>query len=456
MKYQKLAKEILENIGGTENLSNVEHCATRLRLHFKNQNIVKLDEIRALEGIPAVVEKKGHIQVIIGPDVRIAYMDFLEVSGFQMQENRKEVVAVSEKGFKYYINQLGDICATVFMPIVPALATGGLILAIKNLLVNYFGMSADGGTATILLAIFSAGFSFLPVYIGYTLSRCLKMDPIMGAFLGALLISPSISGVEGLSFLGISIPTVSYESSVLPIVLGVILMYFVDKILNKIIPETVKHFMKPLLTMVVVTPITLIALGPIGTVLSTYVGNLMVAMMDTIGALAMPILAALYPYMVMLGLDKAAMAIGFDMVAKIGYDPLVVVIGYISNLCIGGTALAVAMSQKNDKSKRGLITSFGMTALCGVTEPAFYGALIMRPHVLIGTAIGAVSAGLVAGIFELKSFVEGGCPGLLTAMFFLPAKGSSMFNMILAVIVALIAIVVSFVSTTIIISKVER
>ncbi|ECD6517462.1 protein-N(pi)-phosphohistidine--sugar phosphotransferase, partial [Salmonella enterica subsp. enterica] len=172
-----------------------------------------------------------------------------------------------------------------------------------------------------------------------------------------------------------------------------------DKFFQKYIPETVKYFLKPLFTMIVVVPITLIALGPIGTVLSDYVGVGVTNMMDTIGGIAMPILAAFYPYMVMLGLDKAIMPIGFNSVASIGYDPVVMVMGFISNLCIGGTALAVATTIKNDKSKKGMITSFGVTALCGVTEPAFYGALIMRPKVLIGTAIGAVSAGLVAGIF---------------------------------------------------------
>jgi PTS system beta-glucosides-specific IIC component len=168
----------------------------------------------------------------------------------------------------------------------------------------------------------------------------------------------------------------------------------------------------------------------------------------------MPIFAAVYPYMVMLGLDKATMPIGFNSVAEIGYDPVIMVMGYISNLCIGGSALAVATNIKNDKSKKGMIASFGITALCGVTEPAFYGALIMRPKVLIGTAIGAVCAGLVAGIFGLKSYVMGGCPGLLTALFFVDKNGG-LGNLILAAIVALIGIVVSFVACKIILSKTE-
>ncbi len=242
--------------------------------------------------------------------------------------------------------------AAVFMPIVPALITGGMILAFKNLLVNYFGVAMDSGTAVILTSIFSAAFTFLPVYIGFTMAKRLKMEPIMGAFLGGLLVSSNISGAAGLSFLGIGIPVVEYTGSVLPIMLGIGFMYFVDKLFQKYIPETVRYFLKPLCTMIVVVPVTLIILGPIGTILSTYVGVGITNLMNAIGGIAMPIFAVVYPYMVMLGLDKAIMPIGFNSVATIGYDPAIMVMGFISNLCIGGSALAVATTIRNDKSKK--------------------------------------------------------------------------------------------------------
>lgn len=457
MKYVNMSKQVLEHIDGVDNLNHVEHCATRLRLHYNSKKLVNEEALKGIENVVGIVSKAGQVQVIIGPNVNEAYNDFLEVSGWKEEQHSGSDSAAEEpedKKAMYYVNKFGSFMATIFMPIVPALITGGIILALRNLMINYFGVDMESGTAVILNAIFSAAFTFLPVYIGFTMAKRLKMEPIMGAFLGALLVSSNISGVEGLDFLGISIPVVDYASSVLPIMLGVGLMYFVDKFFQKYIPETVKYFLKPLFTMIVVVPITLIALGPIGTVLSDYVGVGVTNMMDTIGGIAMPILAAFYPYMVMLGLDKAIMPIGFNSVASIGYDPVVMVMGFISNLCIGGTALAVATTIKNDKSKKGMITSFGVTALCGVTEPAFYGALIMRPKVLIGTAIGAVSAGLVAGIFGLVSYVMGGCPGLLTALFFMDNDGG-FGNLFLAAIVAIVAIVVSFVASKIILSKTE-
>lgn len=351
----------------------------------------------------------------------------------------------------YYLNLFGNKCAAIFMPIIPAMITGGLILAIKNLLVNYFGFTDDSGTAQLLLNIFTAGFSFFPVWIGYSFAKSLRMEPIMGGFLGAVLYV--CSDAEGLDFLGITVPTVTYASSVLPVILGVGVMYFVDKGLKKIIPEMFIYFLKPILTMVIVTPITLIILGPIGTELSNAVGYGIQSVMSVAGWIAMPILSALYPYMVMLGLDKAFTPIMAQSIAEIGYDPFNMVMGLVSNLCIGGSALAVAFHLK-DKGQKGMISSFGVTALCGVTEPAFYGSLIMRPKCLIGTAIGAITAGLIAGVFGLKNYVVGGCPGLLSFFYFLSPDGST-GNIILYLVVSAVAIIVSFVATTAILKKTD-
>ncbi len=457
MKYVEMSKQVLEHVGGIKNLNQVERCATRLRLHYNNKKFVDEEALKGIENVVGVVSKAGQVQIIIGPDVNEAYNDFLDVSGWKEGQNSQEQVSEEEPEAKtamYYVNKFGNFMAAIFMPIVPALITGGLILAIKNLLVNYLKVNMNSGTAVIMTAIFSAAFTYFPVYIGFMMAKRLKMEPIMGALLGALLVSPSISGIKGLSFLGIGIPMVKYGSSVLPIMLGVGFMYFVDKFFGKVIPEAVRYFLKPLCTMIIVAPITLLALGPIGTILSGYVGNGITGLMKAIGGVAMPIFAAVYPYMVMLGLDKATTPIGFNSIAAVGYDPVIMVMGFISNLCVGGSALAVATTIKNDKSKKGMIASFGMTALCGVTEPAFYGSLIMRPKILIGTAIGAVSGGLVAGIFGLKSYIMGGCPGLLTLLFFIDKEGH-LGNLVLALIVAVVSVVVSFVASKIILFKTE-
>ncbi len=451
-KYTSMCEQILNKVGGIGNIANVERCATRLRIHYVSKSKVDQEGIRSIEHVVGVVAKNGQVQVIIGPEVNDAYQEFLAVSGWSSEGVAASVEYEPEKkDFLYYVSRFGNSCAAVFMPIVPALITGGLILAIKNLLVNYCGLSVDSGTAKVCLAIFSAGFSMLPVWIGWTLANQLKMEPIMGAFLGAVLVSGDISGVEGLDFMGISIPAVEYTSSVVPVVLGVILMYWIDKGLKIVIPEVFRYFLKPLLTMIIVVPITLIVLGPIGTELSGAVGDALNSFFDAAYFIALPVCSALYPYMVMLGLDKALQPIGVASIASIGYDLVYLPMGLISNLAVGGSALAVAFSLK-DKGRRGMIASFGVTALCGVTEPAFYGSLIMRPRVLVGTAIGAFAGGLVGGMLGLKNYVAGGCPGFLSLLFFLPPDGS-LGNIAIALVSGVVAIIVAFIAVTIVLKK---
>lgn len=454
-KYKELAEKILIYMGGAENISKVAHCATRLRLTYKDKNKIQVEDLKKIPGVSGIVQKAGVIQVIIGPNVHDVYNDFVEVSGWKPQEDDFiDVVEDDEtekKDIQYYLLKFSNFIAPVFMPIIPALITGGLILSIKNLLVNYFGMSIDSGTAQWMLNIFDAAFKFLPIYVGYTMASQLKMEPIMGAMLGAVLIAPTFENGLVTDIFGIAVPQVGYRSTIFPIILGITLMYFVDKGLKKILPNTLSYFLKPILTMIIVTPVTLILLAPAGNLLSGYVADFVLWVSNTLGIVAFPLLSVIYPYMVMFGLDKGLHPIAIELLDKLGYNPVTIVIGFISNICIGATTLALAMTMKNKSQKTAAVSS-GITALCGVTEPAFYGQLISHPRCMIGHAIGAACAGLFAGIFHLKTFVHGGCPGWLTLLFFVDNEGNINY-VIIAIITALIGMAVSFIATKIVLSK---
>ncbi|MCF0111210.1 MAG: PTS transporter subunit EIIC [Erysipelotrichaceae bacterium] len=362
--------------------------------------------------------------------------------------NETEQPKEEKKNAAYYAKKFGEFVAPIFFPVIPALVVGGLILAIRNLLINYFGVSMDSGTAKLMVGLFEAGFTFLPVYLGYATCLKLGLSPVLGMMLGALLISNTYSSGAITDFMGIAIAQVNYGSSIMPVIFGCIFMYFVDKGLDKVIPKILKFFLKPLLTMLIVAPVTLIALGPIGNILSGYVADGTLWLYDTVGFVAIPLLCAVYPYMVMLGLDKALSPIGIQLIATVGYNPITAVMGFVSNLCIGATTLAVA-SEQDDVTQKGAYNSFAVTALCGVTEPAFYGALISRPDALKGTACGAICGGLFAAIFGLRAFVQGGCPGLLTFIFFIDNNGS-FYYVFIALATAAISIAASFAATKII------
>lgn len=286
------------------------------------------------------------------------------------------------------------------------------------------------------------------------MAKQLKIPEIYGAFLGAVLVSSRINGVEGLSFLGIPIPTVSYGSTVFPVMLGVFFMYFVYKFVKKIMPEVITYFATPLVTMIIVVPVELIVLGPLGTELSDTIANICMWLYNTLGFVTQPILAAVYPYMVMFGVDKGISPISIALIAEQGYDLIFANMGFISNLAVGASTLAVASTLKGEQNKamKGLYGSFGVTALCGVTEPAFYGALISRPRALMGTACGAVVGGLIAGITGLRKYVQMGCPGLMTFIMYIDENGS-MHYVVIAAVVAVATIVVSFICSRIFLMK---
>jgi len=456
--YDDMSRYILENVGGKENITNVTYCATRLRIEVAKKSNVNMEALKTVPNTAGIVDKGRQLQIIIGPKVNDAYNDFLELSGWEPGMNAnvevEDLSANQKHNAKWALDKVAGFMAPVFMPIVPAMIVGGMILALARVGINYFGLDTSTGTVNICMALFQAGFTYFPIYVGFTMSKQLKMPEIYGAFLGAVLVCDRINGVEGLSFLGIPIPQVSYGSTVFPVMLGVFFMYFVHKFVKKIMPEMFTFFGTPLLTMIIVVPVELIVLGPLGTYLSNGVATACMWLANTLGFVIQPFLAAVYPYMVMFGIDKGIGPISIAIIAEQGYDAIFGNMGFVSNIAVGSAALAVATQLKGEDNKamKGLYSSFGITALCGVTEPAFYGALISRPKALMGTACGALAGGLVAGIFGLKRYVQIGCPGLMTFIMYIDDTGS-LHYVVIAVIVAAVTIAVAFISTRIFLSR---
>ncbi len=457
-KFEETSRYILDHVGGVGNITNVTHCATRLRIEVAKRSLVDTEALKSIPESAGIVDKGRQFQVIIGPKVNDAYNEFLDISGWKAGMNAdveiEDLSADQPRNAKWVLNKIAGFMAPVFMPIVPAMIVGGMILAIARVGINYFGLDTSTGTVVIFMAIYEAGFSFFPIYIGFTMSKQLKLPEIYGAFLGAVLLTSRINGVEGLSFFGIQLQTVSYSSTVFPIMLGVFFMYFVYNFVKKIMPEFITFFATPLVTMIIVVPVELIVLGPAGTYLSDGIANICIWLYDTLGFITQPILSAVYPYMVMFGIDKGISPISIAMLAEQGYDLIFGNMGFISNISVGASALAVAstLKKKEDKATKGLYGSFGLTALCGVTEPAFYGALITRPMALVGVACGAVTGGLIAGIMGLKKYVQMACPGLMTFIMYIDENGS-FYYVGIAAVVAVATILVSFISTRILLTR---
>lgn len=453
-KYQSMIEKTLKELGGQDNISVVNHCATRLRLTLRDPEKVNIERLKTIPEIMGVVTRGKEIQLIIGTEVSTVYNAFVTYGEFEEGGKKNETLDDPEQlqqqknnyGKKNILAVIVDFISGTFVPILPILVAAGLVSAVLNIAVTFFNLSAEGGTYTVLSAINNAGFYFLPLFLGYSAARKLGINPMMGAYLGAILVHASIDNAEGLDFLGISIPQVTYNTSVIPVILGVLFMFYVSKGVDRITPKEIKFFMHPLLTILIVTPITLLFLGPLGTFIGRFIADGLNFVNIELGWLSVGLIGALTPLLVMTGTNQALFPLVFTSLAESGYDAFVLPGMLAANVAVGAAALAVYFRVKK-KDTKALALSSGITGVMGITEPSIFGILIRFKRPLIGAMVGGGIGGLVAGIFQLKQYAVVS-PGIAAIPTFIPTDGTGLTsNFWLAIIVLLISVVVSFIVT---------
>lgn len=436
MDYQRIAKEIIENVGGRSNVAGLTHCITRLRFTLKSAECFNEDVLKSTEGVVGVVVKGGQYQVVIGNEVGNVYkaiMSLPEFKDMDSTDKSNEVNETKEKK-KFGLNMLFDTVAGLFTPILPVLTAAGMIQAILILLSTFKIVDPTNSTYVIFNNIANAGFYFLPMMLAYTTAKKFNCNPFLAVMLAGVLLHPSILKVADLTLFGFGVTPVNYASSVLPIILIVILMSFVEKLADKISPSAIKFFLVPLLTVIITAPIGLLILGPLG----YHIGELVAQGINFLGTnagwMAVPVMAAIYPIMVMTGMHHAYAPIALASVASLGYEGVMAPAGLCANMAQGGAALAVAVRSKN-KDVKALASSGGITCVLGVSEPVMYGISLKYKTPFYATIIGGACGGLVAGIFGVRA-VAMASPGLASIPIFL---GTTFIWAIAAIAVAFIA-----------------
>ncbi|MFD2391897.1 beta-glucoside-specific PTS transporter subunit IIABC [Enterococcus gallinarum] len=441
--YSELVEYIIDHIGGIENVQTANHCATRLRLQLNDPSVFDDDQLKKNKLILGTVKRDHDVQLIIGPDVPKVYTMFME-----KLEHKSENTSTDRKKrrIKDYGALVVDFISGTFVPVLPILVAAGLVSSVLTIGVTFFGLSAESGTYTILNAVNDAGFYFLPIYIGFSAARKLGINGMMGMFLGAILVHSLINGVEGLTFLGLSVPTMSYNTTTIPVIFGVLFMAVIDRIADKLIPQSIKYFVKPLLVILITVPVTLILLGPIGNEVGGYIANGLSFLYDKLGWFSVGLLGAATPLLVMTGTNQALFPLVFAMLGDYGYDSFVMPAMLAANVAVGASALAIAYSEKNTE-KRALALSSGLTGVMGITEPAIFGVLINYRSAFIGAITGGAVGGILAGFVQLKQYAVVS-PGLIAIPTFIPTDGSGFnSNFWFSIIVILLAICVSFTLT---------
>ena len=446
MNYENLAEQILKNVGGQENVSNLTHCATRLRFNLKDVSKANTEVIKGISGVMGVVDKGGQYQVIIGNDVNNVFKEVMKIANIEGNSENSS----NEVDDRKPVAKVIDTITGIFTPILPAITAAGMMKAVLALLTAFNLISTDSQSYQIFNFMADAAFYFLPIFLASSAAKKFKCNAYLAMMLGGILLHPTFISMvnaaketgETLSIFGLPITLASYSSSVLPIILGVWFMSYVEPIADKISPKAIKFFTKPLITAVVSGIVILVVIGPIGYIVSDKIGLGIKALESYAGWLVPTLLGGLTPLLVMTGTHYGLVPIGINNRMTMGYDTVIYPGMLASNVSQGGAALGVAVKSKNKEIKQ-LASSAGITAVCGITEPALYGVNLRFKTPLYSSMIGGAVGGLFLGLFRVSNY-SGGSPGLLTLPSYI--GGETMMNFVYACIGAAISIAVSFIA----------
>lgn len=457
-KYENLAKEILENVGGKENINSLTHCVTRLRFRLKDESKANDEALKNNPGVVTVMKSAGQYQVVIGNHVPLVYADVCELAGISNGTQQ-----VEEEAPQGLFNKLIDIISGCFQPILGPLCAAGIIKGLNALLVFILGSSFNNsGTYMILNAIGDSIFNFLPIILGYTAAKKFNVNVIVGMIIGATLCYPTIQtdtlsaagkAIGTLPFIGsyytkfIGIPFVSgnYTSTVVPVICIVALAAQIQKIAKKFVPEMLQNFFVPFFVLIISLPIGLLVIGPVVSLLTTVLSNMFAGLYAFSPIVTAFVIGALWQCLVIFGLHWALIPMAMVNIGNLGYDTI---LPDMLGTTFAATGVLAAMYLKlKDENKKALAIPGVISAFCGVTEPAIYGFLLPEKTPFVFSCIGGAVGGAIMGTVAVKQYVIGGL-GIFSVVNFISPKGNAT-GMIVSLIAGAVSLVVGFVLTMI-------
>lgn len=448
MNMNELSKDIIKNIGGKENIVSLVHCATRLRFTLDSIENINKSALENLDGVMGVVASGGQAQIIIGTKVGQVYDAINDELGITSGESKKteegDKKAKGEKKEGNPIMRAIMVVPKVFTPILPAFVASSLLKALIAIL-NLTELIDVGSTTFQMLTIASdVAFFFLPILIAVSAARYFKTNIYMAAIIAAVLIHPSFAAlIEAggpITLFGLPVPLVKYGSSLIPSIIGVWILSYVEGFFNKHITESLRFVFAPLLTFLVMFVIMFVVVGPLGYYVGTLLATLMINLYDTAGVAAIVLIAVFKPFLVMTGMHYALAAAFLPVFIMQGYDAFYMVTSILPNLGQAGAAFGVFLRAKNKKLKAiALSTSF--SAFMGITEPALFGINLKYKRPMIGAMTGAGVGALYAAIMGVK-FIAMANFGIIGILGVMPEY---MLHIVIAVIITLVvSTVVSF------------
>jgi PTS system beta-glucosides-specific IIC component len=439
--YKEIAKKVVQYVGGPSNIDQAWHCITRLRFNLHDKEKVDIASIKGISGVLGAQFSGDQFQVIIGNKVSDVFAELEPlVGGGNGNGGRKG----KKQGI---ISATMDLISGIFTPILPALAGAGLLKGFLALFVTLKWIDNTGDTYAILNAIGDSVFYFLPFFLAVSTARKIRTNEYLALVVAGTMMYPTfidaangITDASGFTFLGlITIPVMSYASSVVPIILGVILLKYVYNFVKKFVPSTVSLMFSPMITLILVLPLILWFIGPLGTNLGNGLSDIFLWLFTHAGPVAGFLMGGLMPLIIMTGMHYAFVPVVIQNINSYGTDYVLQPMMFISNLAQAGASFGVAVRSKN-KGLKQLAVSSGISATIGITEPAMYGVNMKVKKPFIYAMISSGLLGAFAGWYGFKAYALGGLVGVFSIPVFADPTGA-----VGAIVVAIALFVLSLV-----------
>ncbi len=416
---KQIAQDVLAAVGGAANVTSATHCMTRLRLNLKDQSVPNDDKVKKIKGVLGAQWSGGQYQVIIGQNVPKVYDELakLGVTGNgAIDENLDPTLPKEKMTLKRVGNAVLNYLSGSMVPLIPVLMCAGLFRTIQTILgPTFLNLLDDTNNFMVLLnMLFNAGFYFMPIYLGFNAAKQIGVTPILGAFMGGILIEPSFvqMATDGTTFsvYGIPCTPMSYSSTVAPILLTVAVMYPIEKTIKKFMPDVLTTVFTPFITMVITVPVSLCLLAPLG----SWLGNGLADLFNTLGStgsivsvLACGLLTAIYLPIVVTGMHATLYNLAYASFATIGYDSFILVAFTIGLWAVYGVELGAWLRLRNREEKSQAFGFLVSNVIGGVGEPFIYGMMFRYRRLWPCYCAAGFIAGAVASILHVAVYAPG-------------------------------------------------
>lgn len=446
-EYGKLCNEILSAVGGSQNIKNVFHCITRLRIVPVNRDLVNMEQLNKISGIIKVVESSGQIQCVIGTTVSEVYLQFAEIAGVNSGGGVKsESEDVVEKKQNLIVRGLNTLASCV-TPGLYAIVAGGMIKGIVSLITALNLVPASSDVITVLNAIGDVPFYFMPFTVGYAAAKRFKVKEIFGIMTAGILLYPTFmspaEGITSYAFGFLSIPAFNYKSSIFPVILSVWIFSMIFHFIDKHMPKNLRIVFSGALSFLIAAPLFLAFAAPLGNYVAKIMTGTFAWLFTNAGIFAGALFCGIIPLTIIFGI-KGWSAIELQNLSTLGYDYMLPNFFY-SNLAVSGALMAYALKMK-EKDQKSAAISTSLVCILGITEPALYGYALPEKKPLYAAMAGGAIAGASAMLLGVVTYAFS-MPGITSIATYIDNGNNFMMLLVVMLVAWISSFVISFVLT---------